>query len=79
MVWSVKYRRKVITKEIEEDMRRWAVEIGKEKGFTVQLFEAGEQDHIHCFITAPPKISVSYIAKMLKGILDVMPFRNIPS
>ena len=33
VVWSVKYRRKVITEEMEQTMRRWAVEIGEEKGF----------------------------------------------
>lgn len=24
------------------------------------MFECGEQDHVHCFITAPPKLSVTY-------------------
>ena len=25
-------------------------------------------DHVHCFITAPPKLSVTTIVKYLKGI-----------
>ena len=69
MVWSVKYRKKILTKEIEQELKQWVNEIAEEKGFTVHLFEAGELDHIHCFISTPPKLSVSYIAKMLKGIL----------
>lgn len=69
VVWVVKYRRKVLTEAIETEMRQWAMETAKEKGFTVHLFEAGDMDHIHCFVSAPPKISISYIVKMLKGIL----------
>lgn len=69
IVWSVKYRQKIISNEMEDQMRKWAIEIAKEKGFEIQLFEAGDGDHIHCFVSAPPKISVSYITKMLKGII----------
>ena len=28
----------------------------------------GEADHVHCFVSAPPKISVTQIVKYLKGI-----------
>ena len=28
----------------------------------------GESDHVHCFVSAPPKISVTQIVKYLKGI-----------
>lgn len=68
VVWSVKYRKKIITKEIEEFLHETAKEIAEEKGFVLYFFEAGEDDHIHCFVSAPPKISISYIVKMLKGI-----------
>ena len=69
VVWSVKYRKKIITPQIEQKLKQWANEIATEKGFTLHLFESGEGNHIHCFVSAPPKISVSYIVKMLKGIL----------
>ena len=68
VVWSVKYKKKIITREIEEKLKQWAMEIAGEKGFVVDLFEAGQMNYIHCFISAPPKISISYIVKMLKGI-----------
>ena len=78
VVWSVKYRRKVITPEIEAAMKQWAAEIAEEKGFALHQFEAGEGDHIHCFISAPPKISISYIVKMLKGIIGRKTFMVFP-
>ena len=64
VVWSVKYRRKIITQEIEARIKQIVYEVSADKGFTVQLCESGEMDHIHCFISAPPKISISYIVKM---------------
>ena len=43
-------------------------EIAADKGFTVHLFECGEGDHVHCFVSAPPKLSITAIVKYLKGI-----------
>ena len=78
VVWSVKYRRKVLTQEIEAQLQAWAEEIAKDKGFTLHLFEVGDGDHIHCFVSAPPKLSISYIVKMLKGILGRKLFYYYP-
>ena len=78
MVWSVKYRRQIITPEIEEFLRKTAFEIAEDKGFTVHLFEAGGKDHIHCFVSAPPKLSITDIAKYLKGITGRKLFEQYP-
>ena len=42
--------------------------IGDEKGFSVIECKVGESDHVHCFVSAPPKISVTQIVKYIKGI-----------
>ena len=55
-VWSVKYRRKILTKEIESYMRELVHQIAEDKGFTVDEFETGTMDHVHLFVTAPPKL-----------------------
>lgn len=78
IVWSVKYRRKVLTPVIEKFLQDEAAKIGKEKGFVVHLFEVGERNHVHTFVSAPPKISISYIVKMLKGILGRRVFMEFP-
>ena len=69
VVWAVKYRRAILTDAVEAQLKQWANEIAKDKGFTICQFEVGEGDHIHCFISAPPKLSVTDIVKNLKGIL----------
>lgn len=68
IVWSVKYRRKILTNEIEQYLKELFQKIAKEKGFEVMMMEVGEQDHIHVFASAHPKVAPSYIVKMLKGI-----------
>ena len=78
MVWSVKYRRKILTADVEAYLKELVQQIADEKGFTVQMFECGECDHVHCFITAPPKLSVTVIVKYLKGITGRKLFEQFP-
>lgn len=78
MVWSVKYRRKILTNEVENYLKVLVQEIAEDKGFVVHLFECGECDHVHCFISAPPKLSVTDIIKYLKGITGRKLFMQFP-
>lgn len=78
IVWSVKYRRKVLNKEIEQYLKTLFQEIAEEKGFKVVMMEVGDQDHIHVFASAHPKVAPSYIVKMLKGISGRKLFWRFP-
>lgn len=79
VVWPVKYRRKILDSEIESYLKNLVQEIAAEKGFTVSLFECGDRDHVHCFITAPPKLSVTVIVKYLKGITGRKLYEKFPN
>ena len=78
VVWSVKYRRKILKRKVESYLKIIVQDIAKEKGFTVQLFECGNGEHVHCFITAPPKLSVTIIVKYLKGITGRKLYQQFP-
>ena len=78
IVWSVKYRRKVLTLEIEHYLQELFQDIAEDKGFLVSMVEVGEQDHVHVFASAHPKVSPSYIVKMLKGISGRKLFLKYP-
>jgi len=67
LVWSTKYRKKVITKQVETSLVRIFHEIAEEKDFQIREMEI-MPDHVHVFASAHPKVSPSYIFKMLKGI-----------
>ena len=78
VVWSVKYRRKILDAEIESYLKNLVQEIARDKGFTVSQFECGEGDHIHCFVSGPPKLSITDIVKYLKGITGRKLFEKFP-
>ena len=67
IVWSVKYRRKVLCGEIAQSLKQVLNEICIEKGFVMKSMEI-MLDHLHVFVSAKPKISACYIYRMLKGI-----------
>ena len=78
IVLSTKYRRKVLTPEIEKRLKEILVNVGKEKGFEIIEIEVGQKDHVHVFVSAIPKISISYIAKMMKGISGRLLLKEYP-
>lgn len=78
IVWCVKYRRKVLSADISNRLIELLKAVGNEKGFSVVECKVGENDHVHCFVSAPPKISVTQIVKCLKGISGNQLFREYP-
>ena len=78
IVWSTKYRRKVLTSEIETRLKEILANVAQEKGFEISEIEVGTKDHVHVFVSAIPKISISYIAKMMKGISGRLLLKEFP-
>ncbi|MHB1664951.1 MAG: IS200/IS605 family transposase [bacterium] len=78
IVFSTKYRKKVLNIEIENYMKDILQEIAKDKGFIIGTVEIGNLDHVHLFVSAHPKISPSYIVKMIKGITARKIFLKYP-
>ena len=75
IVFAPKYRRKVIYKSIREDIIHIIKELCKRKGIEII---AGEccPDHVHMFISIPPKYSVSEVMGYLKGKSSLMIFER---
>ena len=78
MVWSVKYRRKILKQEIEEYLQELVQQIVQIGSCIPCYFECGEGDHVHCFVSAPPKLSITAIVKYLKGITGRKLFERFP-
>jgi len=78
IVWSTKYRRKVLSSKIETRLKEILINVAKEKGFEIAEIEVGTKDHVHVFVSAIPKISISYIAKMMKGISGRLLLKEFP-
>jgi len=67
IVWSVKYRKDVLTGKVEKSLKQILIDIANEKEFIIKEMEI-MSDHVHLFVSAKPKYSPGYIYKMLKGI-----------
>ena len=77
-MWSTKYRRKVLTSDIEKRLKEILFDVSKKKGFDIAEIEVGQLDHVHVFVSAIPKISISYIVKMMEGISGRLLLKEYP-
>jgi len=67
LVFVTKYRRKVFSKAILEELRGIFAKVCTD--FEAELAEFdGEQDHVHLLVNYPPKVSVSKLVNSLKGV-----------
>ena len=78
IVWCVKYRKKVLNDDISNRLYILLYQTAEKKGFKVVECKVGENDHIHCFVSAPPKLSVTQIVKYLKGISGNIILKEFP-
>ena len=73
IVFTPKYRRKVIYNQYKEDIREIIKQLCSYKG--VEIIEGHLMpDHVHMLVSIPPKISVSSFMGYLKGKSALMIF-----
>ena len=77
LVWSTKYRRKVLTGSVEELLKSLLDQIALENDFTI-LEKEIMPDHVHLFVSAHPKYAPGAIVKKLKGISGRWLFMRFP-
>ena len=79
LVFVTKFRRKVFTKAILQDLKQIFISICTD--FEAELVEfEGEYDHVHILITYHPKVAVSKLVNSLKGVSSrLIRKKNYPS
>ena len=77
LLFCTKYRRKVLTGEVDEFLKQVIQETSTEKGFEIGALET-DTDHVHLFISAAPHVPVSQITKWVKGISALRLLRRFP-
>ena len=75
LVFVAKYRGKVFTKEILNELNLILSEVCQDFDATLLEFN-GEQDHVHLLVNYPPKVSVSSLVNSLKGVSSRMIRKN---
>ncbi len=66
IVWTTKYRYKVIEGKIAQRLREILRQSCDKRGITIIRGSIGKE-HIHMLVSCPPNISVSEMIKYLKG------------
>ncbi|MDR5674701.1 IS200/IS605 family transposase [Halalkaliarchaeum sp. AArc-GB] len=67
IVWLPKYRNAVLTGEVADRVESILHEIADEKGLDIHNLTV-QPDHVHLFVSSPPKHSPSLLANWFKGI-----------
>lgn len=77
LILVVKYRRKVITKPMLDQLEQMAKDIGAHHG--IQLLEFnGEADHVHMLVRAKPNTTMSAYINVLKSATSRVLKRMFP-
>ena len=67
IVWCVKYRRKILTPDVEVSLMAIIYKIAKDNDF--EILEANtDKDHVHLLISCSPQHYIPSIMKALKGV-----------
>lgn len=77
VVWSTKYRHKVLTPPVDEATKVLLQEICAKHGYEMKGLEV-MPDHIHLFISVPPAQAVATAVKLIKGATARMLFTRFP-
>lgn len=67
LVFVTKYRCKVLSKNVLDDMKGIFEKIATEHRVVLKEFN-GEEDHVHMLIHYPPKVSLAKLVNSLKGV-----------
>ena len=76
-VWAPKYRKKVLIPDIQESLKQIFSEIAQEYDFEI-LEQEMAKDHVHIFVSAPPRYSPATIVNILKSISARETFSRYP-
>ncbi|WP_151754576.1 IS200/IS605 family transposase [Dictyobacter vulcani] len=69
LVWIATYRRRILTGEVQVETKRLIAQCCEKQGLTLLAMET-DIDHVHVFVSAPPRWSPALIANLLKGYLS---------
>ena len=67
LVWIPRYRKKVLVGPVEARLKELLAEVATQYGFEILAVEV-MPDHVHLFVSAPPKFAPAEIVRLFKGI-----------
>ena len=77
LVWTPKYRKWMLRGDLREYTQDLFHRIGGEFGFSIEELELAK-DHVHVFLSFPPRYSIAKVVGILKSISSSQIFRHHP-
>lgn len=78
LVWVPKYRKVVLSEPVARRCKRIFQEIAERYGFMV-VEQAVMPDHVHVFVSAPPRWSPAELVNVLKSVSAKQLFKEVPA
>ena len=78
IVWSTKYRYKVLRGDLRLRVREICRQVSAENGVDI-LKGVLSSDHVHMFVSVPPKLAISDLVRKLKGRSSYKIQREFPA
>jgi len=66
LVWSTKYRYNVLQGAIQRRVREICLQVCAENGVEI-IHGVLSSDHVHMFVSVPPKLAISDLMRLMKG------------
>ena len=77
IVWVPKYRKMILKGDLARRIREIFAEIAERYEFEIDTMEV-KDDHVHLFLSAPPRYSPAGIVQVMKSISAKMVFKEFP-
>ena len=77
LVWAPKYRKWILRGDVREDVRSLFYQIAEDFDFEIEEMEIAE-DHVHIFLSFPPRYSIARSVDILKSISASRVFQDHP-
>jgi putative transposase len=68
LIWATKYRRKVLLGLVEVRLLEVLKMVADEHGYRLLAARVYEGDHVHVFVSAPPKVSIPEMVRVFKCV-----------
>jgi len=78
LIWATKYRRKVLFGSVEVRLEEVLKTIAVQSGFQLLAIRVHHADHVHLFVSAPPKWSVPELVRVFKCNSAKLLFEEFP-
>ncbi len=78
LIWATKYRHKVLVGSVEVRLEEVLKTIADQSGFQLLAVRVHDGDHVHLFVSAPPKICVPKMVRVFKCVSAKLLFKEFP-